>query len=98
MKTSKEGTRIKKAILRDYSITDDAGIAILDAAIEAFDLLHAAQAIVDKEGLTVNGDRGQTKAHPLLAVIRDQRSQFFMGLKALNLDLEPVKSIGRPTR
>jgi len=96
-KPSKQAIKLKKAILKDYSITDDAGIAILQTAMEAFDLMHEAQALIDTQGLTVEGDRGQIKAHPLLAVVRDQRAQFLAGLKALNLDLEPLRDApGRP--
>ena len=54
--------------------------------------MHGAQAVVDKQGLTVSGDRGQIKAHPLLSVIRDSRAQFLMALKHLNLDIEPLQS------
>ena len=95
-KLSKQAIKLKNAILKEYDITDEAGIAILQAAVEALTLMEEAQAVVDKQGLTVTGDRGQIKAHPLLSVIRDQRSQFLMGLKHLNLDLEPLRD--RPGR
>lgn len=90
-KLSKQAADLKKSILKDYEITDEAGIAILQTAMEAFEQMKDAQAIVDKQGLTVRGDRGQIKAHPLLSVIRDSRAQFLMALKHLNLDLEPLR-------
>lgn len=96
-KLSKESKKLKKAILSEYAITDEAGIAILETAIEAYDLAHEAQAEIDKQGLTVEGDRGQIKAHPLLSVVRFSRAQFLSGLKALNLDIEPLRDgPGRP--
>jgi len=95
-KLSKEATKLKNGILKEYDITDKAGVAILKTAIEAFELMHSATAEIDKDGLTVKGDRGQVKAHPLLSVIRDSRAAFLAGLKALQLDLEPIKGIGRP--
>jgi len=96
-KLSKEAEKLKKAILVEYAITDEAGIAILETAIEAYDLAHEAQTEIDKEGLTVEGDRGQKKAHPLLSVVRFSRAQFLAGLKALNLDIEPLRDgPGRP--
>jgi phage terminase small subunit len=96
-KLSKQAAKLKKAIVMDYSITDDAGLAILQTAMEAFDLMHEAQTAVDERGLTVPGDRGGTKAHPLLAVIRDARAQFLMALKHLNLEIEPLRDKpGRP--
>lgn len=96
-KLSKEATKLKKGILKEYDISDEAGIAILQTAMEAYDMNHEAQKIVDKQGLSVRGDRGQIKAHPLLSVIRDSRAQFLMALKHLNLDIEPLQSgPGRP--
>jgi len=89
--------RLKKSILTEYDISDEAGLAILQTALEAHDLMHEAQKVVDRDGLTVRGDRGQIKAHPLLSVIRDARSQFLMALKHLNLDIEPLQhGPGRP--
>ncbi len=73
-------------IKRAYTIADEPAISILAAAMASWDLWHRAQAQVDAEGMTVLGDRGGQKAHPLLAVVRDARSQFFLGLKALHLD------------
>ena len=97
MKLSSNADKLKKSIIADYGIDDDAGLAILQTALEAYDLFHSAQKVVDKDGLTVQGDRGGVKAHPLLSVIRDARAQFLAGLKALNLDLEPLqKGPGRP--
>jgi len=95
-KLSKEAAKLKRAILKEFDISDEAGKAILDTSMEAYDAMHEAQEVVDVQGLTVAGDRGQIKAHPLLAVIRDSRAQFLMALKHLNLDIEPLKGIGRP--
>ena len=40
---------------------------------------------------------GQVKSHPLLSVERDSRAQYLAALKALNLDLEPLRDKpGRP--
>ena len=96
-KLSKEAAKLKRAILKEYDISDEAGIAILQTAMDAFDAMHDAQVLVDTQGLTVFGDRGQIKAHPLLSVIRDARAQFLMALKHLNLDIEPLRDgRGRP--
>jgi P27 family predicted phage terminase small subunit len=97
-KLSKEAEKLKRSILKEYDISDEAGIAILETGMEAFDTMHKSQAVVDKDGLTVRGDRGQVRAHPLLSVIRDARAQFLMALKHLNLDLLPLESRpGRPS-
>lgn len=95
-KLSRGAMRLKKALLAEYNIDDAAGIAILETAMRAYDQMNAAQDIVDHDGLTVPGDRGGLKAHPLIVVVRDCRAQFLMALKHLNLDIEPLKGIGRP--
>jgi P27 family predicted phage terminase small subunit len=98
MKLSPAARKLKKAILAEYEITDQAGLAILETALQAYDGMNAAQEIVKKDGLTLGGDRGSIKAHPLCAVIRDCRAQFLMAMKHLNLDLEPLKDRpGRPS-
>jgi len=96
---SYKAKKLKKSILEQFVFEDDASLAILDTGLRAYDLLREAQDQVDREGLTVLGDRGGTKAHPLLQVIRDQRAQFLASLKALRLDVdqEPSKPVGRPT-
>jgi P27 family predicted phage terminase small subunit len=83
-------------IFREYSIDDAAGLAILRAALEAFDRSQAARKAINKAGMTVTGRDGQVRSHPLLTVERDNRAAFLAGLKALNLDLEPLKKPGRP--
>lgn len=94
---SQEASDLKAGLLKEYDISDEAGLAILNTAMEAFDLMHDAQAVIDAQGLTVAGDRGNLKAHPLLNVVRDSRAQFLMALKHLNLDLEPLRpGPGRP--
>ena len=96
-KLSRKANKLKKSILQEYEITDEAGLAILDEALRAYDLGHEAQEQIDLEGLTVLGDRGQMKAHPLLSVVRFSRTQFLAALKSLNLDLEPLLlGRGRP--
>ena len=97
-KLSKQATKLKKGILKEYDITDEAGLAILQTAMEAYDAMHEALKVVDADGMTVQGDRGNIKAHPLLSVIRDSRAQFLMAIKHLNLDLEPLNNRpGRPS-
>ncbi len=95
-KLSRRARRRMHRLAKAYDITDEGGEAILEAMWSAWDLWQEAQAVVDREGLTVPGDRGGCKAHPLTATIRDARSQYLLALKMLNLDLEPIKAVGRP--
>ena len=80
-------TRIRTA----YGLTDDAGLLLLQTAAEAFDRMRGCQAAVTKDGATVPDRFGQLKPHPLLATERDARSQMLAALKALNLDIEPLR-------
>jgi P27 family predicted phage terminase small subunit len=98
-KLSPQAQKLRKAILSSYEIEDEAALAVLRTTLEAYDLMHDAQTRIDAEGLTVQGDRGGIKQHPLLQVVRDQRAQFLMGIKALRLDIgeEEKAPIGRPT-
>ena len=92
-----EAKKIWQEILSEYSIDDAAGLRILRVALEAFDRAQAARASIDKEGMTVRDKFNQIRPHPLLPIERDSRAAFLAGLKALNLDLEPLHDRpGRP--
>ena len=91
---------LKKSILeRNDFNEDEAGLALLDSGLRALDLEAECLDILQRDGLLVKGDRGNTKAHPLCNVSRDARSQFFTAMKMLGL-LDVVgetKGPGRPT-
>jgi P27 family predicted phage terminase small subunit len=93
---SNEAKQIWKELSVEYAISDAAGLRILRVALEAFDRAQAARTAIDRDGLTVIDKAGQVKSHPLLPIERDSRAAFLAGLKALNLDIEPLKDIGRP--
>jgi hypothetical protein len=99
-KLSFESEKLKAYILETYPDAegDEVFLAVMGAGLEARDLAAKAAAVIEREGLTVQGDRGNTKAHPLCAVVRDQRAQFLAAMKQLDLrdDPEP-KRLGRPT-
>ncbi|MEK6196919.1 MAG: hypothetical protein N2B58_01930, partial [Desulfobacterales bacterium] len=69
----------------------------LQAALEARDRAAASRVEIDRDGMTIKDKFEQIKPHPLLACERDSRAAFLAGLKALNLDIEPLKNApGRP--
>lgn len=95
---SKEGQALWNKLLNEYSIEDEAGLLILQTAMEAFDRMREAQTIIKTEGLTVEDRFFQKKAHPLTVVERDSRSAMMQAMKSLNLDLEPLNArAGRPS-
>lgn len=94
---SKEAKKIWKQLIAEYSIDDVAGLKILRVALESFDRAQSAREAIDRDGMTVIDKAGQVKPHPLLPIERDSRAAFLAGLKALNLDLEPLRDRpGRP--
>jgi hypothetical protein len=94
---TKESKRIWREILNEYQIDDTAGLKILRVSLEAFDRAQAARVQIDLDGMTVQDRFGAKKPHSLLPIERDSRAAFLAGLKALNLDLEPLRDRpGRP--
>lgn len=94
---SKEAKAIWKEILTEYSIDDAAGLRILRVALEAYDRAQAARASIDKVGMMFKDRFNCPKPHPLLPIERDSRAAFLAGMKALQLDLEPLHDRpGRP--
>ena len=85
-----------KRLIDQYAIDDDYGLLLLQTALEAFDRMREAQAVVSEEGLQVTDRYGQIKSHPACTIEKDSRSQMLASFKALNLDLEPLSKPGRP--
>lgn len=84
-------------LLEEYGIEDEAGRLLLQTAMEALDRMRLAQNAVKRSGATYKDRFGQPKPHPLLSVERDARAAMLAALKALNLDLEPLRDgPGRP--
>jgi hypothetical protein len=99
MRLSSAARALKVACEEQFAGWDEAKRAIFLEGLEARDIEKKCIKIVEKEGFTVPGDRGGTKAHPLLAVIRDSRAQFLMAMKMLKLNVDETgqKAPGRPT-
>jgi P27 family predicted phage terminase small subunit len=79
--------QIWEGVFRDYSLSADVASAVLATALEAHQRARECREAIATEGMTVAGRDGQTKVHPLLAVERDARAQWFAGVKALGLEL-----------
>ena len=86
-----------RQLTAEYSITDPAGLLLLETALQAWDRMRQAQELILRNGpvIVVAGERPQ--AHPGIAIERDSRAAFLHAMKALNLDLEPLRAgPGRP--
>lgn len=91
-----DGRALYRRIAGEYAITDAGGVAVLIQACEALDRLRDAQQIIKRDGPEVRDRFGQQRPHPMLAVEKDCRAAYMAALKQLNLDLEPLRDIGRP--
>ena len=69
----------------DYVVDDGAGLALLQAACEAFQRSQEARIQIDKDGAVLTDRFGQQKAHPGCAIERDARGQMIAALRALRL-------------
>ena len=85
-----------RTIVTEYTIDDDAGVLILQTAMQAFDRLRGAQAILKAQGIIILDRFGATKQHPATLIERDARTALMRSLKALNLDILPPGPVGRP--
>lgn len=83
-------------LVDDYGIQDSGGQCLIVAFADAFTTELACLEQIEKDGLTILDRYGKPRAHPLLPTLRDARSAKLQALKALHLDVEPVKPIGRP--
>jgi hypothetical protein len=92
---SADGRRLWIDIQSAYQIDDPGGLVLLRVAAEALDRAERCRRLIDEQGemLTV---RGMPRAHPALAAERDARAAIVRAIRNLNLDLEPLKAIGRP--
>lgn len=95
---SKESEALWDGIMQEYQIADTAGLMLLETLCKLNDEIIECREMIEKEGLTVLNRYDKPKPHPLLDVERRARGQFLQVLKALNLDLEPLKNVGRPGR
>jgi P27 family predicted phage terminase small subunit len=95
---STEARTTWQRLMKDYDISDEGGLLLLQTGLEAFDRMRQCQEIIKRDGPMVLDKWGQRKSHPLLPAERDARSQMLAALKALHLDVEPLhERPGRPT-
>lgn len=83
--------------MTEYNIDDPAGRLLLESAMEAFDRMHQASDLIAKHGAVTVDRFGQLRPNPACTIERDNRAAMHAALKALNLDLEPLRdAAGRP--
>ena len=89
------GLAFWRAIQGEYNITVAGGVQMLLVGAQAADRAERLLAQIDADGEVIHTRTGP-RAHPAL---RDEvacRAQIMRCLEKLGLNLEPVKSVGRP--
>ena len=92
----KAGAKLWHALMSEYDIHDAGGLEMLAQACGAADRVTEYSAAIDRDGCTVRGKSG-VKEHPLLKHELAARAFVVRTLARLGLDLEPIKSVGRPS-
>ena len=94
---SQHGRKFYCDVAAEYQIDDAAGLALLTTAAECLDRMRAAQAAIAVFGEMTVDRYGGPKINPACTLEKDARTGFLAALKALNLDLEPLRDRpGRP--
>lgn len=84
-------------IVAEYDISDAAGVLLVQTAMQAFDRMRQAQELIVRYGAVTEDRFQQLRPNPACTIERDSRAAMMAALKALNLDLEPLKDgPGRP--
>ncbi|MBX7459261.1 hypothetical protein K3152_13490 [Qipengyuania sp. 1NDH17] len=92
------GSAFYTSVADEYAITDAAGLALLSRAAECVDRMTAAQSAIAEHGELVPDRYGGVKLNPACNLEKDARSGFLAAVRALNLDLEPLRDgPGRPS-
>jgi P27 family predicted phage terminase small subunit len=93
----KDGAQLYRDIAAEYEITDSAGTALLTTACECLDRMRAAQRAIEEHGEMTLDRYGCPKINPAIGLEKDSRAHFILALKALSLDIEPIRNrVGRP--
>jgi phage terminase small subunit len=86
-----------KTLVDDYDIIDSAGLLLLENAMRARDRMEQARALITEHGAVTVDRFGQLRSNPATTIERDSRAAMQSALKALNLDMEPLRdTVGRP--
>jgi hypothetical protein len=93
----KTGRNLWQAVMTEYDIRDSGGREMLIQICEAADRVQQFSAVIAHDGPVVKTRHGP-KDHPLLKHELAARSFIVRSLHRLGLDVEPIKTIGRPTQ
>jgi phage terminase small subunit len=90
------GTAFWQRVQSEYAIRDCGGVEILMQACGAIDLVERLAAIVAAEGEVIRTRSGTIKSHPAVRDELTARQVVMKAISKLGIDVEPIKSPGRP--
>jgi P27 family predicted phage terminase small subunit len=94
---SRDAKRLWQSLRDEYGIRDTAGLTLLTDACRFFQRREDARELILKDGQTTKNRFGEIVAHPSVRIERDSAAAMVRSLKALNLDIEPLRDKpGRP--
>ncbi len=80
------GAELLAMLVESYNIRDGAGLLLAQSAAQAFDMALQAEAILSRDGLVIEGERGP-RAHPATSISRDSRTRLLSALTKLHLEI-----------
>jgi hypothetical protein len=89
------GAILWRTVMDEYDFQDGAGREMLALACAALDRAESMRTQIDADGECIRTKTG-LKDHPLLRHEAVARAFVVKTLKALNLDVEPIRPVGRP--
>ena len=95
-KLAPAGRALWNRIMSEYRVEDAGGIEILTLAAEATDRIQSLTEAIDRDGVVLH-TRGTVKSHPSLRDELQTRAFVAKCLERLGVNLEVVKSVGRPS-
>jgi phage terminase small subunit len=91
-----EARRLWRQVVQGWAL-DPPALVILDSACRALMRVRQAQELLGRDGIVMTDRFGQPKPHPAVLVERDSKQTLLRNIRALNLDLEPLRDRpGRP--
>jgi hypothetical protein len=89
------GQDLWRRVMHEYRIDDCGGRELLYQAASACDRLADLKRCIDEEGTTIRIRGGVIRAHPALRDELACRAFIVKTLRALGLDVEPIRAEGR---
>jgi P27 family predicted phage terminase small subunit len=94
---SEEAQELWIQIVEEYMLDDSVGLMLLARALESFDRMRQAQAVIQEHGPIFSDRFGQLRANPACTIERDAGAAMLAALKQLNIDVEVIPArTGRP--